>query len=318
MRRAIAVATATVAIAVVVAALVAAASVLVVLPPSYGKALYGADVGPIRVASLDAVDITILPAVQRLAAHSIAPNRCPTRVGGLKWPAEGTRHGAQRAYWPPCLARVHQPAPHPAAAGWTEVMHWGIPIETSVPPAAWFYHVRGSGVWIDVGKTAVYTDHGDAYRDLVGPSTSSPDFKNYTATLLAAAARGLDSLQFTQHCDQVCGCDLGEIVMLNAHGTVSCPVPMRAGPNASRPCLCDDAASVWVNCGTEWPDTCHPWALQTVVVVATVVATVAVAFAALPTPPKPPGDHDDDNDVLLLSDDQARRRPANTQQHNGV
>jgi len=260
--------------AVVVGAvtILAATARLCQLPASYGKQLYGADVGAIDVMDVDAVDITLLGTFQQLIAHSLAPTRCPVEAGDLQWPALPNGH-----YWPPCLARVHHYPPHAAGAGWTEVMRRVLTIspENTTPPAAWFYHARGSGIWIDLGATAVYAGHNDACIDLLNASWPQC---TYTAVWTAAIARGLDSIQYTHHCDRNCGCDLGEIVMLNASGLTTCPVPMRAGPNASRPCACSESASAWVNCGAEWPDNCHPWAMQHLLIAAVVVTVTTIAL----------------------------------------
>ena len=260
------------AAAAAVAIAVVSETTLQQLPAAYGIQLYGTDAGPTDLATIDAVDITLLGAIQRLIAHSFTPSACPKHVGDLQWPALPNGH-----YWPPCLARVRHPPPHAAGAGWTEVMRRVLTVspENTTPPAAWFYHARGSGIWIDVGATAVYADHNDACANLLNASWPQC---TYAAVWAAAMERGLTSIQYTHHCDRNCGCDLGEIVMLNASGLTSCPVPMRTGRNATRPCACSNSASVWVNCGREWPSTCNPWALQWVAVAIAVLATSAMAM----------------------------------------
>ena len=114
---------------------------------------------------------------------------------------------------------------------------------------AWFFYAKGSGIWFDIGKTVVYTDHGDAYQHFKAKGNEDMCRK--------AAAQGYDSIQFLAHSD---GGDYGdcrknagtsylniEIVCTSCVGENTCasnngqsPLLMSGWMGAKGTCKCDN------------------------------------------------------------------------------
>ena len=159
----------------------------------------------------------------------------------------------------------------PAAHGngtWVEVSHCGGSRFEKV--GAFFYVFRGSGLYVNVGRTVAFETHQDAAlyflgRPCDGNRTKPTDARlgifqcdgELPAVVSAARRRGWDSLQFTHHCDAFCeggsmkaalsGADPRsqlcgfELVLTNTTGAGPCPpgVQFRRGLGGAEPCACD-------------------------------------------------------------------------------
>jgi hypothetical protein len=95
---------------------------------------------------------------------------------------------------------------------------------------AWFYRTRGSGIFLDIGRTRAFDSHEDAVRALLDDDLRCDDFYGGSAECVpyfydlvgAARAAGLDSLQFLSHGDQRCGNMAIELLYLHGNGALSC------------------------------------------------------------------------------------------------
>jgi hypothetical protein len=130
---------------------------------------------------------------------------------------------------------------------WVEVTHCGGSKFETI--GAWFYIVRGSGLYVSTGKTIVFARHPDAAKyflkrgcpnDIHECSDEIPDFTR------AAHAAGYDSIQFSSHCDGRCETCGHELLLTYTVGTEACPpnVTFRAGINASQPCRCEGTTAL--------------------------------------------------------------------------
>ena len=149
---------------------------------------------------------------------------------------------------------------------WAEVSHCGG--SGFEEHASWYYLARGSGVFVNVGRTRVFRGHQDAVRFFFGHDCAHGEFSctEVWQTLPGAAlAGGYDSLQFSHHCDLDCddpaqdlwpgrgdgnGCGYEVMVVqqtpqgaLGSGGGSACPpgVELRSGVNASHGCECAEA-----------------------------------------------------------------------------
>lgn len=165
---------------------------------------------------------------------------------------------------------------------WTEVSHTQFPGDKG---AVWYYMAVGSGVWFNVGKTAVYYDHHDAVGDFLGTECHDADQdhmehsyypteceKDFPPLIAAANSVGLDSIQFTNHYDCVCGpegyssfkynrlCPTEFIALKDPNGAgKGCSWLLQGGWEASATCDCHEEFSSinnyghrvsYANCGT--------------------------------------------------------------------
>ena len=111
----------------------------------------------------------------------------------------------------------------------------------------WFVYAKGSGVFLDLGKTKVFNDHSDAYDFFQSGNDNQKMCQ-------AAAAQGYDSVQFVKHRDSTnypCAKQIDvdwmnvEIVAVRLVGTYSCgqaqgtASALRAGWGGDKPCKCD-------------------------------------------------------------------------------
>lgn len=95
---------------------------------------------------------------------------------------------------------------------WVEVSHSVFPGDQG---AVWYYMSVGSGVWFNVGNTAVYEDHPDGVANILGQKCKDEPQdhgkikteceKNFPALYTAGSNMGLNSIQFTGHHDCTCG-----------------------------------------------------------------------------------------------------------------
>ena len=123
---------------------------------------------------------------------------------------------------------------------WVEVTHCaGSRFEED---GAWHYVAKGSGIWLNTGRTLAFTTHESANRHFLGARCKhfqcDSTIGNFTR---AARAQGYDSLQFVHHCDGRCHGQCGhELLMTRAQGTGPCArgLTYRGGWRADEPCEC--------------------------------------------------------------------------------
>ena len=111
----------------------------------------------------------------------------------------------------------------------------------------WFVYAKGSGVFLDLGKTKVFKEHQDAYAFFKTGGSNEQMCQ-------AAAAQGYDSVQFIRHKDGTnypCAAKIGadwmnmEIVAVRLAGTYPCgqksgtASALRAGWRGDKACKCD-------------------------------------------------------------------------------
>ena len=139
-----------------------------------------------------------------------------------------------------------------ADSTWIEVIHMGGLGDEHI--GAWFFHASGSGIWVNVGKTVHFTDHGDAFTFFKTPANN----EKMTA---AAKAQGYDSIQFLAHSDceyNTCRRKPGvkvpnmEIVITALDGVYPCADKKGTSPKIkmgwhSTTCACSNAMNM-VNC----------------------------------------------------------------------
>ena len=119
-------------------------------------------------------------------------------------------------------------------------------IETTSP---WFYIVKGSAVWIDVGHTIAFDTHADAVRYFLRePANDFPEINKQIVRLVPVAKRlGIDSIQFLKHCDNRCGCIGTELVRTTPSTDLTCPATFYDAIDSQTPCTCISSMS-WANC----------------------------------------------------------------------
>jgi hypothetical protein len=226
------------------------------LPESYTTALYGTP-SALTAGDVDVVWYNLLPWAERLKLLPWNPfvTKC--------W-YDWTWLNTERVKWrPDCMLVAKRIGVHAAAPPhrWVETTHAGT--ATGVVPersVAWFYLARGSGLWINTGRTIVYSDHATAVRAVLNVTCEDMAFKSphrttpctlYFDLLFAKLQPEYDSVQFTHHCDMGCGCTSAELVIIRpgVAGVPGCPtaVDVRAGVNASRACTCDPGKQ-YLNC----------------------------------------------------------------------
>ena len=137
------------------------------------------------------------------------------------------------------------------------------------------YAARGSGIWINVGRTVAFASHQHAAQQLLNLSSgcrgtgpthfySRLECNAELPVLLHAAQRqGYDSVQFVQHRNLRCMQCSHEIALLGPRGLDACPagVVFRRGARAQLPCHCVSSAALSSEAGqcsscAEWSE--HP------------------------------------------------------------
>ena len=150
----------------------------------------------------------------------------------------------------------------------------------------WFYAARGSGVFMNLGRTMAFDEHSDAFKLLlpdepfdifaiIARGRPLADYMIYARLFTKAAAMGIDTIQFTRLCNMgPCGCAI-EIVDTRGHGHRACAtLPMRSGWNASKPCACKDSLD-YANCGNRQNMRCRNFGCRAGLELATSRATWA-------------------------------------------
>ena len=112
----------------------------------------------------------------------------------------------------------------------------------------WHYVMRGSGLFVRIGKTKAFETHDEASKFFLNRKCKdrwnadhrwSPQCNQELHSIMAvAASRGFDSLQFTGHCDARCGSCGHELVMLRFDGSSACPRGLQYYSASGAPCKC--------------------------------------------------------------------------------
>merc|ERR1719440_2428437 len=157
----------------------------------------------------------------------------------------------------PGAAYILQPPPYQASDfpshSWVEIMHGvggGVGGDESV--GAWFYWLKGSGIWFNLGKSITFADHPDSWNHF--GSHAGAGLTDDEALSKAAVAAGYDSVVYLNHHDigtcPVCCMQLGlgtflvEIIGVKLTGKYACAGPggngVAAGWQGSRTCNCND------------------------------------------------------------------------------
>jgi hypothetical protein len=189
------------------------------------------------------------------------------------------------SYYHSQWAIYHDLRPYAESNQWIEVTHRskGLGITEARGAGMWFSYARGSGIWFFTGRHRLFDSHRQAAQLLC-----SRWKHRRTAILLSleqsltrcARTAGLDSISFRtsrpdppnasciynfEHCRQHVTTTgtmstwghvgLYELMSVHMVGSFACGnesggiLPyVRSGWKASRPCDCDPAASVWLNC----------------------------------------------------------------------
>jgi len=128
---------------------------------------------------------------------------------------------------------------------------------------AWYYAVKGSGVFLNLGTTIAFRKHADAVRYFLNADCGDMNDEcvpKFDAMFQAAAKKGYDTVQFLEHGDQRCGLSAVEIVRTRANGggkygcgvlpTTSEPqTTYTRGWDATLPCDCkDDSQTTMSSC----------------------------------------------------------------------
>lgn len=193
----------------------------------YVLKLYDADPSQLsslpRISQVDMFYGNMLPIHMRV--DEVTYDRCPRSA--THNPYRLPQPHVAPAYY---FARAEPPTPARNDT-WLEVTHCGSSIEDH---SLWFFVHRGSGIFVNVGRTIVFRDHPDAsdYFGVLGDITHVP---------AAAAKAGYDSIQYLEHCEG-CMCDF-ELLLTRARGNTACPqgLEFRTGVGASKPCVCQSS-----------------------------------------------------------------------------
>ena len=192
--------------------------------------------------------------IDRIQAHGAKTPRnvgtCPTNKGKN----EGDLYTINNQFQPSNLNWIWHPGPfkHFESNTWVEVIHMSGLADENV--GAWFFYAKGAGIWLNLGRTIWFTDHGDAFRYFKTPADNPK---------MAAAAKtaGYDTVQFLQHSDcEFKQCNKHtpylnyEFVSTQLVGKYSCgssdgnsPL-LRTGWQGANACKCDNKKQNSLNC----------------------------------------------------------------------
>ena len=124
---------------------------------------------------------------------------------------------------------------------------------TLQPYGCWFYMLRGSGMYVNIGKTLVALNRTDAMIKMgINTNQSSSADYHFCRRLIE---RGYDSLQIFNsldpHHSELVICTGGCITTKVASACV--PIEVRTGWNATKPCNCNDSYPI-LNCNQKITD----------------------------------------------------------------
>ena len=210
------------------------------LPQQAGTSAY-----PLRLASFWSFYLDKMSAAKVSPPPSVGT--CPTSSDA----PDGQRYDENNAYSSKDLTWLWHPLTDPVYQGFAshsivEVSHRKDPFGDE-HHGMWFLYAKGSGVYLDIGKTLRFADHDEAYSFF-------KTGKNNEQMCQAAAAKGYDSVQFLSHRDGInypCAKKIGaswmnvEIVAVKLIGSYPCgqaqgtAPALRAGWGGDKACKCD-------------------------------------------------------------------------------
>lgn len=103
----------------------------------------------------------------------------------------------------------------------------------------WYYYAKGSGVYIDIGKTIAFPNHKAGSKFFLQKRTW--EFQNFSDMFNEARRQGYDTIQFTNEKNmRWLQANTIEIVLLR-EGSVSVCIPeLKGGWGGIRECKCED------------------------------------------------------------------------------
>ena len=151
------------------------------------------------VDKMSAAGVTAIPSV----------GQCPTSAGA----PDGQRYDENNAYSSKDLTWAWHPLSSPVFNGFgsdvvVEVSHRKDPFGDE-HHGMWFVYAKGSGVFLDLGKTKIFQDHDEANSFFDCKGCGNEDMCQ------AAAAHGYDTIQFIAHEDSTnypCAKSIGALV----------------------------------------------------------------------------------------------------------
>jgi len=131
-----------------------------------------------------------------------------------------------------------------------EVVHTCCSEDHKTGVGFWGYLAIGSGLYMNLGKTQIFSDHPDAAK-AVGLPTNSVDFSELVKR---GRAKGWDTIQFTHRCEATYKYEIMDLRPTSEPAMNSaCPgvtTSFKAGWQAERPCTCDPSGNLCLNCAT--------------------------------------------------------------------
>jgi len=198
--------------------------------------------------------------LRKAGIRTPAASKCPKKANTGAYFTQ--MHGDQKKQFPGVNFILQRP-PYKALPqrAWVEIAHHNENAQEVF--GSWFYYMKGTGIWFNLGKTVSFGDHPAAYKYFKVHAKGKSEAKN-TAMSRNAAASGYDSIQFLNHNDHgTCGpcCQRlhlssinVEIVGVKLKGTLSCAEPsgggaIRAGWMGGRACNCREGGNgYFINC----------------------------------------------------------------------
>jgi hypothetical protein len=174
----------------------------------------------------------------------VLPPKCPTDE---HTPYLGrVVHAPRQVAW---FRRLPRAMPNES---WVEVTHCAGSVYER--KGYWTYAARGSGLYVNIGRTIAFASHEDAVVFFWGRKCRGPRWcggepvnsclmqcgSELPLIMDEAKQRGFKSVQFIEHCDMRCGACGHEIVLVAIDGRAACSaaIEYRQGANASLPCDC--------------------------------------------------------------------------------
>jgi len=166
----------------------------------------------------------------------------------------------------PGAGYIYQPPPYTASQfvsnSWVEVMHGvGGGVGNDEKVGAWFYHLKGTGIWFNLGKSISFPDHPQSWAHF--KSHPGAGLTSDEALAKAAAVAGYASVVYLEHDDigtcPTCCKRLGqkailvEIIGVSLVGKYACAGPkgsgVKAGWYGARSCNCNECGhNCFINC----------------------------------------------------------------------
>ena len=162
------------------------------------------DMGPIDMQDFWIIQPKLLPPSLR----SVLPEPLPERPSFYLFTVLDPHVSGE-------TSAVYQYQYHGVAAGGLDLnfkLLRGVPDDTwvevqrgadSVGAYVWFYYMKGSGNWLNVGKTLSFIDHANAFERFRIATPPDDGDQRQTNLAKAALADGYDSIQFTMRSEEI-------------------------------------------------------------------------------------------------------------------